>query len=59
MLRHHALLMMVYAAGTGAFFALLWRRERRDRIRLFVSVFLALFLGGVAMGWLMYPFPIR
>ena len=58
-LRNHVVLMFLYAVATGAFFAILWRRERSERIRLFLIVFCALFLGGLAVGWLMYPFPIR
>ena len=57
-LRNHAVLMFLYAVATGAFFALLWKQERSERIRFFLLVFCALFLGGLALGWLMYPFPI-
>lgn len=59
LLRNHVVLMFLYAVATGAFFALLWKRERSERIRFFLVVFCALFLGGLALGWLMYPFPIR
>lgn len=59
MLRHHAFLMALYATLAAIFFALLWRRETRDRIRLFTIIFLSLFLGGLALGWLMFPFPNR
>jgi len=58
-LRQHMVLMSLYAAATGLFFALLWREERRERIRTFVAIFCALFFGGIAIGWLMYPFPLR
>jgi hypothetical protein len=58
-LRHHIVLMFVYALATALFFALLWKDERRDRIRTFLTIFCALFLGGIALGWLMYPFPLR
>jgi cytochrome bd-type quinol oxidase subunit 2 len=58
-LRNHIVLMFLYAAATALFFALLWKEERRDRIRTFLTIFCALFLGGIALGWLMYPFPIR
>ena len=58
-LRHHVTLMFLYALATALFFALLWKEERRDRIRTFLTIFCALFLGGIALGWLMYPFPIR
>lgn len=49
--------MFVYAVLAGVFFALLWKHERREQIRLFVIVFLSLFVGGIALAWLMYPFP--
>jgi hypothetical protein len=58
-LSNHALLMAIYAVLTGAFFALLWREAPRDRWRMFATVAGALFLGGVAVGWIMYPFPLR
>lgn len=58
-LRSHILLMLIYAVATGVFFAFLWRNEKRDRIRLFLIIFCSLFLGGIALSWLMYPFPMR
>ena len=59
LLRHHIVLMFLYAVATGLFFALLWKEERRDRIRTFLTIFCSLFFGGIALGWLMYPFPLR
>ena len=58
-LRNHAVLMLIYALATAGFFTLLWKQERRERIRFFLFVFLSLFLGGIALGWVMFPFPIR
>jgi hypothetical protein len=58
-LRNHAVLMLIYALATAAFFTLLWKQERRERIRFFLFVFLSLFFGGIALGWVMFPFPIR
>lgn len=58
-LRSHIALMFVYAVATGIFFALLWKHERRERIRFFLIVFLSLFVGGIAVAWAMYPFPVR
>ena len=57
LLRNHIILMFLYALATALFFALLWRDERRARIRLFLIVFFSLFLGGIIVGWAMYPFP--
>jgi len=53
----HLLLMALYALLTGLFFAALWRRERRDQVRLFLQIFLGLLFGGILVGWLMYSFP--
>ena len=59
LLRNHLVLMFIYAVATGVYFALLWKSGRRERIRFFLLVFCSLFLGGIALGWLMYPFPLR
>lgn len=56
-LRTHLALMIVYAGSVGLFFALLWKETRRDRIRTFLTIFFSLLLGGIALGWAMYPFP--
>ena len=53
----HFLIMTLYAFLISAFFALLWRNARRERVWLFVKLFLALVVGALAIAWLMYPFP--
>jgi cytochrome bd-type quinol oxidase subunit 2 len=59
LLRNHAVLMLLYSLGTAGFFTLLWKQGRSERIRFFLFVFLSLFFGGIALGWAMYPFPLR
>jgi len=59
MLRHHGVLMFLYAIATALFFTLLWKQGKAERIRFFLFVFLSLFFGGIALGWVMYPFPHR
>ncbi len=54
---NHFLLMIVYALIVSVFFALLWRRGRRQQIVMFLQVFLGLVGGGLLLAWLMYPFP--
>jgi hypothetical protein len=49
--------MVVYSVIVSLFFALLWRRERRERIVLFLQMFAGMVGGGLALAWLMYPFP--
>ncbi|HXU44739.1 MAG TPA: hypothetical protein VN783_04380 [Thermoanaerobaculia bacterium] len=53
----HFFLMVVFALIVSVFFALLWRRERAGQVRLFLQLFLGMVLGGLAVAWLMYPFP--
>jgi hypothetical protein len=59
LLQTHVVLMFLYAGATGLFFALLWKTTRRQRIRTFLVIFCVLFAGGLTLGWLMYPFPLR
>jgi hypothetical protein len=53
----HFLIMTIYALLVSSFFALLWREGRRERWKLFGVLMGALVLGGLAVAWLMYPFP--
>ena len=53
----HFSLMVVFAALVSLFFAVLWRRERRGQLRLFLQLFLGMVGGGLLLAWLMYPFP--
>jgi len=53
----HLVLMVTYAALVGAFFALLWKRERAAQVKLFAKIFLGLVIGGWLVAWLMFSFP--
>ena len=53
----HFLLMVLYALIVSLFFTLLWRRGRKEQIKLFLEIFLGMVLGGLVVAWLMYPFP--
>jgi asparagine N-glycosylation enzyme membrane subunit Stt3 len=53
----HFLILTVYAVLVSGFFALLWRESARERRRLFAVLLAALVGGGLAVAWLMYPFP--
>ncbi|HEX9983708.1 MAG TPA: hypothetical protein VGF69_10625 [Thermoanaerobaculia bacterium] len=59
LLRNHIVLMFLYSIATALFFTLLWKNDRREQLRFFLLVFCSLFLGGLALGWLMFPFPLR
>ena len=53
----HFTLMLVYAAQTSIFFAVLWRRQRVLQAKLFVQIFVGLMVGGIAVAWLLYALP--
>ena len=53
----HFLLMVLYALLVSVFFALLWRRGRREQVKLFLQIFLGMEGGGLLVAWLMNPFP--
>lgn len=55
----HFLLMNVYALMIGVFFAVLWRRERKAQVKLFLQIYLGLIGGGLLLAWLMFPFPME
>ena len=58
-LRSHMVLMFLYAVAVALFFSLLWKHDRSERIRSFLVIFCSLFLGGIALGWLMFPLPLK
>ena len=57
-MRNHIVLMVIYAALTSLFFALLWK-EPHERKRFFVKTFATLLLAAIAVAWVMYPFPLK
>jgi hypothetical protein len=59
LLRNHIVLMFIYAVATALFFSLLWKNTKKERIQFFALVFSALFIGGIVLGWVMYPFPLK
>lgn len=53
----HFLIMVLYALLLSMFLAVLWASDRPARLRLFAKILGALVIGGLAVAWLMYPFP--
>lgn len=53
----HFLLMVVYAFIVSLFLALLWRRQPREQLKLFLQLFGAMVGGALLLAYLMYPFP--
>ena len=53
----HGLLMSLYALLVSLFFAVLWKRERKHQLKLFLQLFLGMVGGALLLAWLMYSFP--
>ncbi len=53
----HLLLLLWHALLVSVFFAFLWRPTAPERRLLFLKTFLIMVVGGLFLGWLMYPFP--
>ncbi|MBI2219846.1 MAG: hypothetical protein HYU53_01410 [Acidobacteria bacterium] len=54
----HLLLMALFAALVSAVFATLLRDTPRDQLALGARLFGGFLAVAVALGWLMYPFPL-
>ena len=53
----HFGLMTAYAGLVALFFSLLWKRKRREQVRLFLQLFLGMMGGALILAWLMYLLP--
>jgi Na+/proline symporter len=53
----HLGLMVLYSLLVAVFFSLLWQEGKKERIRLFLQIFLGMVVGGLVVAWLMFPFP--
>jgi hypothetical protein len=49
--------MLLYAFLVATFFAVLTRHTTRDRLRMGAVIWLAMVGGGLALAFLMFPFP--
>ncbi len=54
----HFALTVVFAAFVSLAFAVLMRDEPREQIRIGMCLFLGFVGSAIALGWLMYPFPL-
>ena len=53
----HLGLMIVFALFASTVFAVLMRDEPPAQLRLFLRLFAGFVVGGIAVGWLLYPLP--
>ena len=53
----HFQVMALFAFFTSLVFAFLTKQRLSERARYLLWSFLAFLLGGIALGWLMFPFP--
>jgi hypothetical protein len=53
----HFGLMALYAFLVSVFFAVLWKRTRREQLRLFLQLFLGMMGAALVLAWLMFMLP--
>jgi hypothetical protein len=53
----HVALMIVFALFVSVVFATLTRDEPADQLRLGARLFAGFVVGGIIVGWLLYPLP--
>ena len=58
MMHSHFLLMMLFAFFVSLVFAVLAEDEPREQLRFGGLMFAGFVVVAVALGWLMYPFPL-
>jgi prepilin signal peptidase PulO-like enzyme (type II secretory pathway) len=54
----HVGLMIVFALFVSTVFATLMRDTLREQVRFGLRLFAGFIAAALAMGWLMYPFPL-
>jgi hypothetical protein len=54
----HVVLLVLFAFFVSLVFAVLMKDEPRDQLRLGGLMFAGFVVAALALGWLMYPFPL-
>ena len=54
----HLGLMIVFAVFVSVVFGTLMRDEPKEQVRFGAQLFAAFVLGGIALGWILYFFPL-
>ena len=57
-MQSHLLLMVMFSFFVSAVFAGLMREQPREQLMLGARMFGGMLAAALAIGWLMYPFPI-
>ena len=58
MMRSHFLLLVLFAFFVSLVFAVIAKDDSREQVRLGGMMFGGFLAAAVAIGWLMYPFPL-
>ena len=54
----HLGLMIIFALFVSVVFGTLMRDEPKEQLRFGTKLFAAFVIGGVALGWMLYPLPL-
>lgn len=56
-MRSHILHLVIYSTLVAAFFGILVRHTRRDRLRVAAITWVSMVGGALLLAWLMFPLP--
>lgn len=56
-MRSHILHLVIYSSLVAAFFGILVRHTRRDRLRVAAITWVSMVGGALLLAWLMFPLP--
>ena len=57
-MKSHVLLMTIFACFVSLVFAVIAKDDAREQLRLGGMMFAGFLASAIALGWLMYPFPL-
>lgn len=57
-MQSHVLLMVIFAFFVSLVFALIAKDDGREQLRFGGLMFAGFLVSAIALGWLMYPFPL-
>ena len=57
-LQSHFVLMALFAFFVSLVFAVIAHDDPREQLRFGVLMFAGFLVSGIALGWIMYPFPV-
>jgi len=56
-MKDHFLNLLLFSLIVSIIFSLLFKKEKKERLKLGIIIFLSFVLFAIVVSWIMYPFP--